>query len=88
MVLVMVVVLGQITLIHGATKIPYSWCCCWTVGLIVLTRGGDAEADQESQPHFFFSSCDACSGKEIYEWLSFRRGRGFYYKGVLENLTS
>ena len=46
MVLVMVVVLGQIALIHGVTKIPYSWCCCWTVGLIVLTRGGAAaEAD-------------------------------------------
>ena len=70
MVLVMVLVLGQIALIHGATKIPYSWCCCWTVGLIVLTRGGAAEeADQESQPHFFFSSCGACGGREIYGWL-------------------
>ena len=67
LVMVMVVVLGQIALIHGVTKIPYSWCCCWTVGLIVLTRGGAAEeADQESQPHFFFSSCGACGGREIY----------------------
>ena len=72
MVLVMVVVLGQIALIHGVTKIPYSWCCCWTVGLIVLTRGGAAEeADQESQPHFFFSSCGAHGGREIYGRLIF-----------------
>ena len=85
MVLVMVVVLGQIALIHGATKIPYSWCCCWTVGLIVLTRGG--EADQESQPHFFFSSCGACGGREIYGWFILEERRGFDYKRKLKNLT-
>ena len=39
--------------IHGAAA-----------GLIVLTRGG--EADQESHQHFFFSSCGACGGREIY----------------------
>ena len=66
--MVLVVVVGQIALIHGVAKIPYSWCCCWTAGLIVLTRGGAAEeADQES--HFFFSSFGACGGREIYEWL-------------------
>ena len=79
MVLVMVVVLGQIALIHGATKIPYSWCCCWTVGLIVLTRGG--EADQESHPHFFSALVALVVVEKYMDGSFWRRGEDLIIKG-------
>ena len=66
MALVMVVLLGQIALIHGVTKIPYSWCCCWTVGLIVLTRGGVAEEAGQESLHISFSALVALVVVEKY----------------------